>query len=204
MKSYSMHDSNPAKKSYEELIAKHKKEREGTNKKVNSIESTFNDSLDDLDDISVDDTLTPIQKKSKSKNENQDGITLIDEDGDGYADYIVDSKGERLEIKNAMWESKGKRTKYQEQHSLPSWQKSAVRMNVKDWLMFLIVCLVPILNVLVFVYNGYFSNTAPDEKKNYCRANIILVFLCLCAIGTMAVLMPDFRQMLLNLMNRLL
>lgn len=191
MKSYNMHDStSPAQKADAELIAKHKREREGGHKKTNSIEATQSNPLDNFDDIVVD----------ESANSE---VTIIDEDGDGYADVIVDSKGERIEIKNAMWESKGKKTKYQEK-PLPSWQRSATHMSVKDWLMFLIPCMVPGLNVLIFLYVGYLSSTSADEKRNYCRANIILVFLFICTIVIMALTMDGFRQALINIVNSML
>jgi hypothetical protein len=149
-------------------------------------EDEFEDN--NLDDIDED---TDSDYDTNNDNSNDDSDENIEEsDDDNDDDVIRDSSGAEAKIQNPMWQSNEKRNeKLEKQKSkgkyssdedfTPSWQKPPSRMSTKDWLLTLIILVIPVVNIIMIFIWAFFSDSVAEEKKNYCRATLCLAMIML-------------------------
>lgn len=141
------------------IVEKHKAERAGMTRKQNEIESeSQNDDIEPLDELSTE-----------SSGEE--------------STVLRDAKGFETKVDAPMWKQTNKKTPTT-YNGASSWQKPPSRMSTGDWLITLVLLMIPILNLALLVKWSFFSDTIPDEKRNYARASVILsaIALALCLL----------------------
>lgn len=153
-----------------DIVAKHKATKDKVVNQSSSPMETesdiFNDTdLDDIDDI------------DENFNENTDD--------DINDDVILDSVGNEAKIENPMWKTNEKRNERLDKKkpkdkndepldTTPIWQKPPSRMSTKEWLLTLIILVIPIVNILAIFIWAFFSDSVAEEKRNFCRASLSL------------------------------
>ena len=141
----------------EDVVEKHKKEKSNFFKKKKSITQESDYYKDEFDEIALD-------------NDDIDESNNTD---------IKDSAGHVVGIDKPMWQPKHNDKDLYSDDDVSLWHTSPSRMSTGEWLLTLLLLFIPIINIILLLYWSFFSDSVQEEKKNYCRANIILVAIAL-------------------------
>lgn len=133
----------------------------------------------------------PTDDDDELEDLDDDTVSVSDDDDDEYIDddSLYDSSGRKVEISKPMWTSAEKtkqkpaKNNNNENDGRLSWQKMPSRMSTGEWLLTLTFMCIPIVNIVLLFIWAFFSDSVQDEKKNYARANIIII--CILTIVIM-------------------
>lgn len=184
MKSYDM--QNPQKTTSredtvsEDIVSKHKSAKDAAlGKSKKPMEREDIEDEPDLDDIEFDDA------------ESED-----DDDADNDDGVLRDSRGIETKIDKPMWKTNERENKKREKKGLqnqpldttPSWQKPPSRMSSGGWLVTLTLLFIPVVNIILLFIWAFFSDSVPEEKKNFSRASIVLMTILIFVMLVIAVM----------------
>lgn len=163
MKSYDI--SKPSQSSHDkEIIEEHKNARNGFLKKKPKVEIAEYEPEDEFDEIIID------NEPSKPQP-------------------VVDSAGNEIKI-NTMWKPKETSSV---NDGIPIWQKPPSRMSTKEWILTLLLLLMPIINIILLFVWSFFSDSVPDEKKNFSRASISVLFIVITVVIIINIIAGGFK-----------
>lgn len=184
MKSYNMQnasdtksdnksDEKSSKKIENDIVTKHKSARNAVlGKSHKSMETE-----DDLEDIDVDDD-PDTESDNESDNESNDNGSEDDESNvDENGEVVLkDSRGFETKLEKPMWKHPKSSV---DENGVANWKRKPVRMSVGDWFLTLLILCIPVVNIIMLFIWSFFSDTIQEEKKNFSRANMIIVAILL-------------------------
>lgn len=192
MKNYDMTQPANNCKSDSDTVAKHKEARDKViGKKVKPMEKEEDfDDLDDLDDSDED-------------------IEANIEESDTDDDSLKDSTGAEVKIINPIWVSNEKRQKNTKKKknnepldTTPIWQKPPSRMSTKAWLFTLLILMIPGINIVMLLIWAFFSDDVAEEKRNFCRAQIIISAVVLIIVMTFGITIGGYGLSMKDIKNQ--
>lgn len=142
------------------------------------IKDDFSGLEDEFDELNAG----PDEGESEEPPEND---TLeIDKYGRGNDGKLYDSYGREVSIEKPMWTSNEKanarnarkknKKPVDNDGEQPKWVRPAPRMSTASWLITLTLMCIPAIGFICLLVWAFFSDSAPDEKRSFARAQLIL------------------------------